>query len=333
MLFVTNRTPRQSPKSKKNRTLTFDLNNTAVSQYIYFCDRQNNGIYTELMHKQFFEQLKVGAGNDKDAQILLYIHGFNNTPEESIFPAAQELQSFFDTQSRKNQNRHVIVVPLIWPCDDDSIIAIADDYWDDQKAADQSGVSFARMMGFFNKWRCQEAENHRKDKNFPLCTRRINVLAHSMGNRVLRNALRNWVEELGGGAMPLIFRNVFMVAPDVVNSTLESDQEGRYIPQATRNLVVYYAADDLAMPASKIANVKNRIVSKRLGMTGPRDLEKLPKNVYEVDCDKFNNTIDPPFGHGYFLNRTGNQPSPVLEHMAQAIEAGRVSPNEKSVRL
>lgn len=330
MLFVTNRTPRQSPKSRRNRTLTFNLDNTAVSQYIYFCDRQADGTYVEIMHEAFFDRLKTEG--DEKSQILLFIHGFNNTPEENIFPDAQKLQDFFDSQ--KSQKGHVVVVPLIWPCDDDSFIAIADDYWDDQKAADQSGVSFARMMGFFNQWRCQEAEHHLHDDTYPLCTRRINLLAHSMGNRVLRNALRNWVEELGGGAMPLIFRNIFMVAPDVVNYTLEPDQEGRYIPQAARNVAVYYAADDLAMPASKVANVRNRMVSKRLGLTGPRDIEKVPKNVYEIDCDDFNNEFDPPLGHGYFLNRSrGRRVSPVLTHMAHAIETGRLPNEERSIRL
>lgn len=45
------------------------------------------------------------------------------------------------------------VVPLIWPCDDDSVVAFIDDYWDDQRAADASGMAFARMLGKFDDWR------------------------------------------------------------------------------------------------------------------------------------------------------------------------------------
>ena len=323
MLFVTNRTPRQSAKSRKNRKLTFDLNNTAVSQYEYFCERLDSGEYIEIMHDEFFNRLK-NLPNSKQ-EIFLYIHGFNNTPEENIFPSASRLQALFDARLRE---KSPFVVPLIWPCDDDSIIAFADDYWDDQLAADQSGVSFARMLGFFDSWRRQETGAAAREGRNP-CARRINLLAHSMGNRVLRNALKTWVEELGGGAMPLIFRNIFMAAPDVINETLEEGQEGEYIPQASRNVVVYFAADDLAMKGSKVANLKNRRVSRRLGMTGPEHIDRVSKNVFAVDCDDFNNTCDPPSGHGYFIDFPDGAPSPVLSHMANAIRDGRVNPPER----
>lgn len=323
MLFVTNRTPKQSPRSRRNRNISFDLNNTAISQYLYFCERTGESQYVEIMHDAFFQRLR-DLSNPK-AEILLFIHGFNNTPEKNIFPTAMRLQALFKEHCHGNAP---YVVPLIWPCDDDSIVAIADDYWDDQKAADQSGTSFARMMGFFDEWRRKEAEEAALKHRAP-CTRRISMLAHSMGNRVLRNALREWVEELGGCAMPLIFRNIFMAAPDVVNETLENDQEGKYIPQASRNVVVYYAADDLAMPASKLANLRNRVVSRRLGMTGPERMDAVPRNVYAVDCDNFNNKCDPPTGHGYFLDFPNGNPSPVLLHMVNALDHGRVDPAER----
>jgi esterase/lipase superfamily enzyme len=327
MLFVTNRTPRQSPRSRRNRRISFDLDNTAISQYLYFCERVGEGEYVEIMHDAFFRKLR-DLPNPK-AEILLYIHGFNNTPEESIFPTALRLQELLDAHGGQNAFH---VVPLIWPCDDDSFVAIADDYWDDQKAADQSGTSFARMLGFFDDWRRTEAERALREGR-PPCMRRIDLLAHSMGNRVLRNALRDWVEELGGGAMPLMFRNIFMTSADVVNETLEADEEGRYIPQAARNVVVYYAADDLAMPASKVANLRSRTVSRRLGMTGPEDLDAVPRNVYAADCDNFNAKCDPPKGHTYFLEFPDGEPSPVLLHMVEALKTGRVTPDERRVVL
>ncbi|MCO6441622.1 MAG: alpha/beta hydrolase [Nitrococcus mobilis] len=298
-----------------NRSISFDLQNTAASHHMYFCERRGQGDYIEIGNVAFFDRLK--ALPDSKTQILLYIHGFNNTDEAVVFPRAQRLQALFD---QVGGAALVHVVPLIWPCDDDRFTAIADDYWDDQRAADQSGVAFARMLGKFDEWRRKEAllENP--------CMRRINVLAHSMGNRVLRNTLKTWVENEGSGAMPQLFRNVFMVAADVVNHTLEADEEGEHIPPSCRNLIVYYANDDLAMPASKVANLRNRTVSRRLGMTGPEDLEAVPKNVYEVDCDSFNNTCDSPKGHSYFFDCPGGKVSPVIGHMVEAIKDGRVDP-------
>lgn len=327
MLFVTNRTPRQSPRSRRGRKLTFDLDNTAIAQFLYFCERVGEGEYVEIMHDNFFQKLRDLP--NPNAEVLLYIHGFNNTPEKNIFPNAQRLQELLDVLGERDAFH---VVPLIWPCDDDSFVAIADDYWDDQTAADQSGTSFARMLGFFDGWRREEAIAAQRDGR-PPCMRRIDILAHSMGNRVLRNALRTWVEELGGEAMPLMFRNIFMAAADVVNETLEHTEEGRYIPEAARNVVVYYAADDLAMPASKVANLRSRTASRRLGMTGPENMDAVPRNVYAVDCDNFNTKCDPPSGHGYYLDYPDGKPSPVLTHMANALMSGRVSPPDRQVVL
>jgi esterase/lipase superfamily enzyme len=178
------------------------------------------------------------------------------------------------------------------------------------------------MLGMFDRWRREEAL-----KPDP-CTRRINVLAHSMGNRVLRNAISKWVKYDMAGEMPQLFRNVFMVAPDVVNHTLEFSHRGRYIPDSARNVVVYFANDDLAMPASKIANLKNRTVSRRLGMTGPESMaeDRLARNVFEVDCDEFNNRWGDKKGHTYFLRNDGSVISPVITHMLHAIQSGRVKP-------
>lgn len=322
MLFATNRTPTQSAKSKKGRKISFSMQNTSVRQDMYFCRRDGVDDYVELGSKAFFQNLK--DLNDK-TQILFYIHGFNNIGESEVFPNAEVLQGMFDELSPGL----VYVVPLIWPCDDDSAAAFMDDYWDDQRASRASGDSFARMLGLFDDWRKEEAA-----KPDP-CTRRMNVLAHSMGNRVLRNAISSWVKYDMGGNMPQLFRNVFMVAADVVNHTLEHKEKGRYIPDSARNVVVYYANDDLAMPASKVANLKNMTVSRRLGMTGPESLSrrKLARNVFEVDCDDFNNSWGDIKGHTYFLRDRQGEISPVILHMKAAIDGGRVTPDDRHIVL
>ena len=89
------------------------------------------------------------------------------------------MQKLFDDQEQDL----VEVVPIIWPCDND--LGIIKDYWDDQKSADQSAFAFARVFEMFMNW----IQNN--DKQAP-CLKRINILAHSMGNRVLRETLNIW---------------------------------------------------------------------------------------------------------------------------------------------
>ncbi|WP_234976438.1 alpha/beta hydrolase [Vibrio quintilis] len=279
-----------------------------------------------MMKDKFFKYLKE---LEDHTQLLLYIHGFNNNMEPDIFRNAAKLQDLLNQalqKSSKNEPASVLVVPVIWPCDDNPALALIDDYWDDQDAADCSGPGFARLLGKFDTWRKSPEQ-----QEIP-CFRRINILAHSMGNRVLKNALKFWADKYSSGQMPALFRNTFLVAADIPNEALEKGEDGRYIVDSSRNVVVYYANDDLAMPASKIANIKYMTLSRRMGMTGPETLNVLPEKVKEVDCDDFNNEFDMK-GHSYFLDKDDGTPSPMIRHMADAIASGRVKPNKRSYRL
>ncbi len=320
MLFVTNRTPRQSARSRVNRKISFNYQNTAVSQFLYFCERKSPGEYVEILSRNFFARLKSDL--PPETQLLLYIHGFNCNMEPDVFAEATALQQLMD----QNSPGLVHVVPLIWPCDDDSAMAFADDYWDDQDAADASAPAFTRLVGKFDDWR-----RARPQQEEP-CLRRINILAHSMGNRVLQKTLRHWAQNHTIGGAPQLFRNVFMIASDTENESLEKGRDGEHIVESSRNVLVYYANDDLAMPASKVANIRNKALSRRLGMTGPADIEKLPKKVYEIDCDDFNGMFDWR-GHNYFLQDKSGLISPIIGHMKQAISTGRVSPAQRSTVL
>ena len=278
--------------------------------------------------------LEPQAASKRDRQLWLYIHGFSNLPEKDIFPRTRTLQRLCDEKRRGE----VEVVPLIWPCDAD--FGIVKDYWDDQEAADASAFSFARLLQRFHKWRKDESDaldRARRDGTLRAgdgpCVKRINVLAHSMGNRVLRGALARWGHYYWSGRVPMLFRNTFMVAADVVNESLERGGAGRFICDCSRNVVVYYASDDLALRASKAANLKNGIASRRLGHSGPEDMRKVPSNVYAVDCDDFNMDYD-TMGHSYFLQddskpkRSGR----LFEDLYRAIRLGRVTDDDPNQR-
>ena len=323
MLFITNRRFKQGPSASvpdgapapPPRKVDFDLDDSEPASAVHFCERTSKKTYREIYSDPFMQHLKASDGKQL-RQLLLYIHGFDNLPERHIFPRARKLQKLCDDA----QPGKFEVVPLIWPCDNDR--GIIKDYWDDQKAADASAAGFSRILGKFLTWRDRQADDESP------CYMRINIIAHSMGNRVLRGALESWARDYG--AVQGVFRNIFMVAADVVNETLERGNGGQYIPSACRNLTVYYANDDLALRSSKISNLKNKIVSRRLGHTGPEDMAKVPKNVYAIDCDDFNNTIDKPTGHTYFLRDGKGKPSPVFNHMMRSMLTGRVDADEST---
>ncbi|RDV28197.1 alpha/beta hydrolase [Alteromonas aestuariivivens] len=315
MLFITNREPQGSIRTKKNRPYKFDLNKNAPSNSIYCCERVAKDEYIELGHEQWLDKLKSSPVE----QLVFLIHGFSNLPEPDIFPRAQKLQSLFN----KKKKDFALVVPVIWPCDNDK--GIVGDYWDDQMSADMSAFSFGRALEFFMHWRNQQSDD-------AVCLKRINVLAHSMGNRVFRQTLAAWNKYSLVRGVPLLFRNSFLVAADVVNETLEEHHIGRLIAQASRNVSVYFASDDLALRASKISNLRNRVASRRLGHSGPEDMSKTLSNVFAIDCDNFNIKYDPPKGHSYFLEDDKGGFGAAFEHIYDAMLTGRVDVDDKLTR-
>jgi len=315
MLFITNRSPKGSIRTKKNREYRFDLNKNSPSNSIYCCERTEKDKYIELGSEGLMSKLKERRAK----QILIYIHGFSNLPEPDIFPRVEKLQQYFD-QKEKDL---IEIVPIIWPCDND--MGIVKDYWDDQKSADTSAFSFARVLQFFMDWRDKSPEDNP-------CLKRINILAHSMGNRVFRETLSVWNKYDLANGVPLLFRNTFLMAADIVNESLEEHQEGLLISQASRNVLVYYASDDLALRSSKISNLKNKVASRRLGHTGPEDMAKVQSNVYAIDCDNFNNKYDRPKGHSYFLDNGKDKPGLVFEHLYNTIKTGRVIVDDERKR-
>ena len=111
------------------------------------------------------------------------------------------------------------------------------------------------------------------------------------------------------------------------NQVLREGQAGQHLSYFTCNLVVYFAAEDLAMVASKAANLKHRRTSRRLGMTGPEDIKVLPKNVDGVDGDNFNTSFEKLRGHAFFLAEA------VIKLLTTVVSAARASPNQSSYKL
>lgn len=315
MLFITNRSFQEGYKSTINRAVSFALDNNSPSNAIYYCNRKAKANYLEIGSANFMADLQQSSYQ----QILIYIHGFNNLPEENIFPIVEKLQKYFNDKEKNL----VLVLPIIWPCDND--FGIIKDYWDDQKSADMSAFSLARTLNKFINWSKQS------NQGTP-CLKRINILAHSMGNRVLRETLRVWNKYDLSQGIPRLFRNVFLIAADVVNETLEYGQPGELICHAARNVLVYYANDDLALRGSKVMNSKNMLASRRLGHSGPEDLNSVPANVYTIDCDEINNKYDDPNGHSYFINHAEGTPGVVFEHIYTVIKTGRFSREDSSLK-
>lgn len=320
MLFVTNRMPKQSLRSRAGRNWVFDMSINVPSPSVFFCERGPDGAHRELMSREFLQRLKEHPAK----HVLLFIHGFNNSPDE-VFERVEEIQGIADIE-RPN---FVTIVPVIWPADAEQPIVAK--YYADRDAADESRSAFSRAIQLFMGW--QQEQCGREDQ----CVKPISILAHSMGNRVLRETLFYLQDEHLRRGMPRLFHCVFMSAADVVNECLERGKSGEHISDASARVVVYYAYDDLALRGSKAVNI-DQAVSRRLGHTGPERMGKVEQNVYALDCGAFNTKWDPPNGHTYYGREKGGagNPSPLLLHALKVMEDLRVpdvDPHSREGRL
>jgi esterase/lipase superfamily enzyme len=306
MLFVTNRALKQSSLSRSGRPVDFELRDTNALQSLFFCERKEMGKYFEVGSEKFLERLRESPARE----MLVFIHGFNNQPEKLAFQRAERLQALFDAR----QPGLVEVVALIWPClPTDGTQEFVRGYYSDQMAADDSATAYARALARLQAWQLENVEAGEP------CLKRINILAHSMGNRVLRGAIKRWSEDLLGQGASLLFRNLFLVAADLENESLQRGHEGESLTAASRNVVVYFSYDDLALRASKGANAQLRNVSRRLGHTGPYDMTRVPANVFAIDCDNVAMTYDPSRGHTYFLDDPAGRPGKVFDHIFNSV--------------
>jgi len=252
MLFVTNRRIEGSRRSEAGRSVAFAKGDPEPGASLYFCQRLGPEQYVELTAAPFFSRLRRSPRR----QILFFLHGFSCQPESRVFPDALQLQALCDALDPGL----VEVVAVVWPCDDDFGLLL--DYWDDQQSASVSGLALARMIGKFATWRDRLGTED-------TCLKHVNILAHSMGNRVLATALASWAHDYG--VVPAMFRSLFLAAADVANDLFEPGQPGAVLSGSARHVVIYHAADDFALRTSKVVNLRNRIVRRRLGHTGPAD--------------------------------------------------------------
>ncbi len=227
--------------------------------------------------------------------VVLYIPGFANTFENSAQRAAalQELYSSVD--------QTVIVVLFSWPSN--GRVAPAWNYFSDRDDAEASGIAMGRalmrLVEFLTDLRKEDHNtliSARRTGEVPnsdalkQCTRRLHLLAHSMGNWALRHALRKFAE-LNGGRVTRVIDCTFLMAADEDNDALQQQLKLMRLDELSNRVFVYHANNDVALTISDTT----KGMPDRLGSDGPQNLDLVGERVFAIDCRKISDT---EFLHG-----------------------------------
>lgn len=296
--FATNR----NPNNKKNPT-AFDgkFSKEGLGDLRFGCAQVNQGKLdvnsiqvlpnnektgSLVLLKQLQDQMKT---EQNDA--LVFIHGFNTTFIEAMEAAGQLADKY--RQLSKGLYQPSIFV-FSWPSDG-SVVSLnggsLSGYRNDRHDAEASGLAFARglmkLAGFL--------KNTSKDQ---ACAQRVNLMAHSMGNYVLRNALQQAQKIVDGHGLTRLFDNIILTAADEDSDAFQHNHKLARLPELGQRITVYFNNGDLALTVSDYTKGN----PDRLGHDGPLKPHDIPAKVVLVDASGVVFGATPADFHSYHIH-------------------------------
>ena len=217
--------------------------------------------------------------HERDA--VIFIHGYNVSFKEALTSAARLKRNFSTDAGGSGVN----VVLFSWPSDGSMMPYLA--YANDRQDAAASGPAFARGL-------LKLADFLRGSTSEEACDQSIHLVAHSMGNYVLRHTVQEIVAHSSGRPVR-IFDQVFLMAADEDDDAFEHDYKLKPLPRLAKRINVYFNNNDRAMAVSD----KTKGNPDRLGDDGPRVPRGIPGKVTLIDCTP---VVEGIVEHSYFLD-------------------------------
>jgi esterase/lipase superfamily enzyme len=250
--------------------------------------------------------------------VLLYVHGYNNDVEDVIDTCA-EMESLYD----------IIVVPFCWPANGGGAISGTTAYLSDKQDARASADALNRVIGIVRRYfglftqhsrdtlldeARQEFPNNRTaalqrfaellDED---CTIKVSMLCHSMGNYLLKHALRPG----GTASRELTFDNICLVAADANNL----DHEDWVDKMDVRNrLYITINENDYALGASRA-----KPGNEQLARLGHYLRGLYATTAYYIDVTKSDAVRR---SHGYYIGKPVERNPALKAFFAAALGGG-----------
>ncbi len=238
-------------------------------------DKANSIFGSQLTFRQVRKKM-LKHGRDT----VVFVHGYNVTFGQALSAAARLKRNFGGLANGGGVN----VVLFSWPSDGSMMPFLA--YANDRQDAAASGPAFAR--GFLKVAKFLRGVTPEEE-----CRQSVHLLAHSMGNYVVRHAVQE-IERHSSGRPSRVFDQIFLMAADEDDDAFEHRHKLLPLPRLAKRVNVYFNNEDLAMDISD----KTKGHPDRLGADGPRLPRSVPGKVTLIDCTP---VVAGVFEHSYFL--------------------------------
>ena len=234
----------------------------------------------DLQQSAEFSPAQIAALTGSANPVLVFVHGTDNDFEDAIQRAAYN-KSWLDAVAQQAFD----VIVFTWPARAyGSLAAIfqyEDDYEADQQQADASAGHFGLLLSQLYALKPQ------------LGGRKLGLLCHSMGNRMLGGAVAAWYA--GGNApAPPLFDQAILAAADERKDTFNIPPNGGLtnLYKLATGVTVYFNEADILMGASQFVNGYAPL--GQLGPSDEADKQLFPTGVYQfVDCTNVNDYVGP----------------------------------------
>lgn len=213
---------------------------------------------TEMSEDTFYMSIDTSISNSEDNEAFVFIHGYNVTFKEAILRAGQIA---FDISFEG--------APIVysWPS-----VCTLDGYWADEDNVKRTTTYLYHLLKMISS---------------RTTAKKVHLIAHSMGNRALADALAQFYDE----GRKVKFNQIIMAAPDI-DAEIFIRQIAPKLINSHQRLTLYASSKDKALAMSRRLR-KNQML--RLGETH----EKIVciDGMDTVDASSIDTNL---LGHGYF---------------------------------
>lgn len=190
-------------------------------------------------------------------RVLMLVHGFNTTADSALANYQLIKGNVSQLKDHAGNELYDIVIGYLWPGNDHGV-----EYYQAKKHAERAAKRMTSTV--------QELAS---------CASSIDLFAHSMGNRLMLEALK----PMPANPSKRPIQNFYSLAPAVDNESLEKGEE--YYPSTTQceNIFVFHSERDDVLKYLYLSSEQDRA----LGYKGEEHAKCVPMNVQFIDCTAF----------------------------------------------
>jgi esterase/lipase superfamily enzyme len=172
----------------------------------------------QIDRDEVIARLSTAVKASPDRSVMVFIHGFNNRFEDSVYRFAQIVH---------DSGAHSVPILVTWPSRG-SVLA----YGYDRESTNYTRNALENLFQFLNR-----------DPEI----KEVSILAHSMGNWLAIESLRQMA--IRNGRLPAKFKNIMLAAPDVDVDVFRSQIADMGNPRP--HFTLFVSRDDRALAVSR----------------------------------------------------------------------------------